>query len=102
MLLDESTGDKFIDLNNIPLGFEIPLQNIIDTRPSYENKDLFTFEEISVNDSSASIRFKQFGCKMLIEVFGPREVKYREKMKMDSAIIETYIKMNHEANRESI
>jgi hypothetical protein len=100
MFLNES-GEKYIDLNKLPNNIEIPLSSIIETRSINLKKDNFSFEETVVNDTSASIRYNQFGCKMLIEVFGPREVKFREKMKNDSAIVETYIKMNYDANKES-
>jgi hypothetical protein len=102
MIINEITGEKTIDLNNLPSVIDIPLQSIISINTTYQNKDIFTLEETIVNDSSASIKYCQFGSKMLIEVFGPREVKFRDKMKNDTAIIETYIKLNHEANKESI
>jgi hypothetical protein len=101
MLHSEITGEKYIDLNNIPSNFYLPIQSIIDTGPSNIDKEVFTFEETVVNDASASIKYCQYGSKMLIEIFGPREVKYREKMKMDSAIVETYIKMNYESSKEN-
>jgi ribonuclease PH len=101
MFIDEITGEKYIDLNSLTNNFEIPIQNLIQQKAEAINKDEFLFQETVVNDSSASIRYSQFGCKMLIEIFGPREVKYREKMKTDSAIVETYIKLNHEFNKES-
>ena len=82
-------GDNVIDLENLPSNLEIPIKNILPKSKEYslnsKNQHYnFNFEEVKVNDASASINFSQYDNKILVTVYGPRENKLREKMKNDS------------------
>ena len=93
-----------IDLNTISTNLDIPINNIIKLNYSAaENNDesKFQYEPVEIEDSSASIYYTQNNSKILISVYGPREVKYRDKLKNEQAIVEVYTKLNYEISRES-
>jgi hypothetical protein len=93
--------EEYIDLNTISPNFELQMSNLDRQRSNIDKTMKFNFEETDVHEATSSIKYDQFGCRFMIQIFGPRECKYRDKMKTDTAIIETYIKMNYEANKES-
>jgi hypothetical protein len=99
MIIDEQ--ESYIDLNLLTSNVEIPISAIMKTKVNLSKDINFKYEETIVNDANASIKYYQYNCKLMIEVFGPKECKYRDKLKTDSSIVETYIKFNNEYNRES-
>lgn len=99
MIINEQ--ENYIDLNQITSSVEIPISSILKTKSNLTRENNFKYEETIVHDATASIKYNQYNCKFMIEVFGPKECKYRDKTKIDSAIVETYIKFNTEYNRES-
>ncbi len=93
-----------IDLKNIPDSLEIPISSIVNTCNNTNTSDsdkMFSYEEVEIKDSSASIYYTQNGNKALINIYGPREVKYREKMKSDEGIVEVYLKFNYDISKDS-
>ena len=105
-MIKQSELGIFIDLNCIPSNAEITLKHIFpasapieEVKEYKENK--FTFEEIEANDSSSSLYYTQHSNKLLINVYGPRECRFRDKAKTDEAIVEINTKFNYEINKES-
>lgn len=95
-----------IDLNSICQTSEIPISEILACNENrnadrIEKNNKFKIEEVKVNDSSSSIYFTQHGNKVLINIYGPRETKFRDKAKNDEAIVEVYTKFNYEISKES-
>ena len=112
-MLKISEKGKFIDLKNVPSKFEIPIENLFNYKnttskvqkeneaKSEQKKKPFTYEELDVNESSAAIKFNSGGNSLLVSINGPRECKFREKMKNECCIIEIYSKFNNETKKES-
>ena len=91
--------NEIISSNNINI--EIPIQTLIsDIKIEKETSNIFKIEEIDIIDASSSIYFTQGECKFLIAIFGPRETKYRDKIKNEEANIEIYTKFSIETNKE--
>jgi hypothetical protein len=99
MLINQQ--ESYIDLDQLTPNIEIPISAIMKNNINTEKNSNFKYEETIVNDSNASIKYNQYNCKLMIEIFGPKECKFRDKLKIDSAIVETYIKFNNEYSRES-
>lgn len=114
-MLNITEKGKFIDIKNLPSTFEIPIENIFDYKKtiaiasqqkteetnSEQKKKPFTYEELDLNESSAAIKFNSEGNSLLININGPRECKYRDKMKNECCIVEVYSKFNTETKKES-
>lgn len=112
-MLKLSEQGKFIDLKNLPSTFEIPIENIFDYKKTTSNtqktneaiteqkKKPFTYEVFDLNESSAAIKFNSEGNSLLLNINGPKECKYRDKMKNECAIVEIYSKFNIETKKES-
>jgi ribonuclease PH len=103
-MIKQNEGGVYLDLNSIPEKAEISIKTIKSIQPEEskeykENK--FSYEEVENNDASASLYYTQNSNKLLINVYGPRECKYREKSKTEEAIVEVYSKFNYEINKES-
>lgn len=94
-----------IDINNIQFNTEITFKALIPDKIDIENTNIsdnkFTYEEMDIKDSSSSIKFHQYDNSILITILGPRECKYRDKTRHDSAIVEVYTKLNYEASKDS-
>jgi hypothetical protein len=104
-MIKQNEGGVFLDLNCIPGNAEITIKTIKSIQPEEskeykENK--FSFEEVESNDASASLYYTQHSNKLLINVYGPRESKFREKTKTEEAIVEIFTKFNYEINKESM
>jgi hypothetical protein len=99
MIINEQ--EQYIDLNELTSNVEIPLSAILKPKINTTKDPNFKYEETIVNESTASIKYSQYNCKFMIGIFGPKECKYRDKLKTDSSIVETYIKFNNEYDRES-
>jgi ribonuclease PH len=91
--------NEILSPNNINL--EIPIQQLIsDIKIENETSSKFKIDEIKISNASSSIYFTQGECKFLIAIFGPRETKFREKIKNEEANIEIYTKFSIETNKE--
>ena len=91
--------NEILSPNNINL--EIPIQQLIsDIKIENETSSKFKIDEIKISNASSSIYFTQGECKFLIAIFGPRETKFREKIKNEEANIEIYTKFSVETNKE--
>lgn len=96
-----------IDLNNVNQNLELSINSIMNKSTDdkankvAERDNKFSYEEVNVNDASSSIYFTQYRNKVLINVYGPRETRFREKIKGDEGIVEVYSKFNYEASKES-
>lgn len=51
------------------------------TTPNLTRDNNLKYEETIVHDATASIKYNQYTCKFMIEVFGPKECKYKDKLK---------------------
>jgi len=112
-MLKVSEKGKYIDLKNLPSTFEIPLENLFTYNKTISNteknieeassqkKKFFTYEELDINESSGAIKFNSDGNSLLINVNGPKECKFRDKMKNDCCVVEIYTKINTETKKES-
>jgi len=110
-MLKVSEKGRYIDLKNLPETFEIPIENIftynktntinIPEEASSVKNNLFTYEELIINESSSAIKFYSEGNSLLININGPKECKYREKAKNEACVIKIYTKSNTETKRES-
>ncbi len=112
-MIKNKDNRKIIDVNNLPNTFEIPIEDIFEyNKTNYErvnykfnfiqdNVKTLSFSELNIKDSSAGIMFDYLGNSLLININGPRECKYRDKIKNDSCLIEVYTKYNVEVPKES-
>jgi ribonuclease PH len=102
-MLTQNLKGIVINLDNINSGAEIPIKNLFVTKEevNLKKENKFSFEEVVVNDSSASICYTQHKNKLLCSVYGPRETRFRDKAKGDESIVEIYTKFNFEINKES-
>lgn len=112
-MLKLSEKGKFIDLKNVHATFEIPIENLINYNKetpktqktseviSEHKKKPFTYEELDLNESSAAIKFNSEGNSLLININGPKECKFRDKMKNECCVVEIYSKFNTETKKES-
>lgn len=113
-MLNISEKGKYIDLRNLPSAFEIPIENIfnytkasskaqqIETDAANDKKKKpFTYEELDINESSAAIKFNNESNSLLISINGPKECKFRDKVKNECCIVEIYSKFNTETKKES-
>lgn len=102
-MLTQNLKGISINLDNISEGAEIPIKNLFLTKEENKIKkeNKFSFEEVEVNDSSSGIYYTQHQNKLLCTVYGPREGKFRDKVKGDESIVEVYTKFNFEINKES-
>jgi hypothetical protein len=106
LMIINKGGKNYIDLNKLENNLELPIAQLLNINKTYDQKNelnhtKFNFEEIQVNDASASINFSQYDNKLMVTVYGPREVKFRDKMKNESCIVEVYSKFNTETMKES-
>ena len=99
-MLAESLG-SYIDLDKIDSMLEIPIKIFQEKLIKYDKSNEFQFEEKDINDASSSINYNQHQSNLMINIYGPKECKFRDKIKNDEAIIEVYTKFNHEVNKES-
>ena len=108
-MLENCEAGKTINLKNLPKTFEIPIEKLFDYNPLNQNEKslknkkqkLFSYEEYNFKDSSAGIKYEQFGNNLLININGPKECKFRDKAKNESCIVEIYTKNCIETNKES-
>jgi len=107
-MLKISENGKYIDIKSLPNSFEIPIEKLFNysqinsyIKENYEKNKLFTYEEIDINDSSGAIKYKRGGDSLLVNIYGPKECKYREKLKNECCIIEIFSKFNKETKIES-
>ncbi len=102
-MLKHSDGVNFIDLTLLSPNLEIPLSSLVieEKVERRQKQNKFSYEEVQVNDASSSIYFTQHQNKILVCVYGPREAKFREKAKIEEAIVEVYSKFNYETSKES-
>jgi hypothetical protein len=95
-------GANYIDLTQLPSKIEIPISSIMIEEKELDRKEKqnkFSYEEVLVDDASSSIYFSQHQNKILVLIYGPREVKYRDKLKIDEAIVEVYSKYPYERSK---
>lgn len=104
MIKQLSDGDRYICLESLGDNAEFPINRIMESLIVREEviSDKFSYEDIEASDANASINFSQYENKLVICVYGPREGKYRDKMKNDRAVLDIYSKFNTEINKESI
>ena len=85
--------------------FEIPITEIL--KPlNKENLNLenetpnnIKCSEIEVKGASSSIYFNQEGTNLFISIYGPKETKFRDKIKNEESNVEIYIKFDRETNK---
>jgi ribonuclease PH len=88
--------------------FEIPISEIL--KPLEEKNEKIENEtpnninctEIEIKDCSSSIYFNQGETNLLISIYGPKETKFRDKVKNEESNIEIYVKFNKEVNKNYI
>src|SRR5690242_5477157 len=98
-----TSSTSSIDLNHISSNFELPINNIFNNSNKIRNLlNKFSYEEVEENDSSASIYYSQYNNKVLISIYGPRETRFRDKIKNEEANVEVYVKFNYEINKEKL
>ena len=99
-----------IDLNALPSSFDISLNeiNTINKAPiekkeqtETETPNTFSYSEIDIKDASSSIYFTQGETKLLVAIYGPKETKFRDKVKNEAANIEIYTKFYKEMNKDN-
>ena len=61
----------------------------------------FIFDEITVNDATSSINFQQMNNEMIICIYGPKEAKYRSKIKNEECFVESNIKFAFDFAKET-
>ena len=98
-----------IDLKDLPSSFEIPITSLstINKCPSQpltlseiETPNSFYYTEADIQDASSSIYFTQGKTNLLVAIYGPKETKFRDKIKNESANIEIYTKFYKEMNKD--
>lgn len=90
------TSSSEIPISLITSPFESKLKLPIET----ETPDTFTVKETTTGEESVSIFYKQGTQNMFISIYGPREMKFREKIKAEYSKIELYIKYSMELPKE--
>ena len=81
-----------IPISSITAPFEEKLQNTFED----ETPDNFILKETTFGEESASVLYKQGNQSMYISIFGPREMRIREKAKGEYAKIELFTKFSLE------
>jgi ribonuclease PH len=81
-----------IPISSITAPFEEKLQNTFED----ETPDNFILKETTLGEESASVLYKQGNQSMYISIFGPREMRIREKAKGEYAKIELFTKFSLE------
>lgn len=92
------------DLSSLPQGqFEIPIHELIKNQPQkYTSKAKFEINDIEITDASSSIYYRANSTSLLVGIYGPKETKFRDKMKAESARIEVNTKFNKEMSKDYI
>ena len=85
--------------------FEIPITEILKAL-NKENKNIenetpnnIKCSEIEVKGTSSSIYFNQGETNLFISIYGPKETKFKDKIKNEESNIEIYIKFDKETNK---
>lgn len=85
--------------------FEIPISEILKSL-NIQNKNIenetpnnIKCTEIEVKGTSSSIYFSQGETNLFISIYGPKETKFRDKIKNEESNIEIYIKFDKEINK---
>ena len=81
-----------IPISTITAPFEEKLQRTIEE----ETPDNFIVKETTLGEESASVLYKQGNQSMYISIFGPREMRIREKANVEYAKIELFTKFSLE------
>ena len=88
--------------------FEIPISEILkpleekNKKIENETPNNINCTEIEIKDCSSSIYFNQGETNLLISIYGPKETKFRDKVKNEESNIEIYVKFNKEVNKNYI
>jgi len=103
-MIENINGNNYILLDKITNNqFEIGYSDIVQNQLSNENKVMtnnFLFEELNVHDSLSSLNFQQMNNEIIICIYGPREAKFRSKIKNEECFIESYIKFPFDFAKE--
>lgn len=93
-----------LDLNTLSNTFEIPLSSINDAKPNTKQNKSFVFKysEIEIKDATSSIYYTENDLTVLIAIYGPKETKFKEKLKPNKSNIEVYTKFNIDISKEEV
>jgi len=93
--------DKITNNSQFEIGFSDIVRNNINSDNSMtmkgknqKNSNNFKYQEIPVNDALSSINYQQTNNEMIICIYGPKEAKFRSKIKNEECFVESYIKFS--------
>ena len=95
-LLSELDKEGEIPISKMTSQFEDKLQKVTEG----ETPDTFTLKETTYGEESVSVLYKQGNQSMYISIFGPKEMRIREKANGEYSKIELYMKFSIELPQE--